>query len=81
MLGKLHDSLSSRLEAHERQRQWFNISESREKIREWYADPTLADEVKPESEQVSASGKKEKKGGAMETALRAFAEQYGWDKS
>ena len=30
---------------------------------------------------VGTKGKREAKGGAMETALRAFAELRGWDKA
>jgi diphosphoinositol-polyphosphate diphosphatase len=73
--------LRYRPEKHERQRQWFSPRECQEKIQAWYRDPSLAGEVEPDSTEVSASGKKEKKGGAMETALRAFAVQYGWEKT
>lgn len=65
---------------HERQRAWYTPKECLGKIREWYTDPKTANELEGDAE-VLKPGKKDVKGGAMETALKAFAERYGWDSS
>lgn len=68
-----------RPEKDERQRGWYTTQECLDKIKEWYSDPTTAEDMEGDAEEIKP-GKKDRKGGAMETALRTFAEHYGWDK-
>lgn len=72
--------LTNRPEKHERERAWFSTEQCLDKIKEWYSDPRAADELEGDAEEIKP-GKKDAKGGAMETALKAFAERYGWDKA
>ena len=74
-----------RPERDERKRAWFSPNDCLSNIRQWHSDPSSRDE--PESgnnESESTAGvpltKKDKKGGAMEEALKAFADKYGWEK-
>ena len=77
------DALRSWPEAHERRREWISPDECLLRIQAWYSDSSAKNEVRADDAMVSESHleklkKKDKKGGAMEMALRAFAEQYGW---
>ncbi|EIW69637.1 hypothetical protein TREMEDRAFT_73926 [Tremella mesenterica DSM 1558] len=77
-------------EAHQRQRAWFTLSSALSRINEWRKDPfaaeTLEDVMDVQSQSTSTNartqsvtkGKKDEKGGAMELALRTFAEARGW---
>jgi len=76
-------------EQHQRKREWVSVQECLQRIQAWSADEGAREEVEaphpdgihfgPEVE--AKKGKKALKGGAMEMALRAFADKYGWDKS
>ncbi|CAD6589323.1 MAG: hypothetical protein TREMPRED_005335 [Tremellales sp. Tagirdzhanova-0007] len=75
-------------ECHERQREWVTPHECLGRIQRWYSDGTVSrDELEgdamiegEELDRLGMEGKKDKKGGAMELALRAFTRRWGWEK-
>jgi hypothetical protein len=74
--------LSHRPENSERQREWVHPEEAQRRIRAWYSDPTLAEELDEDTiasgGEMDTKGKMDKKGGAMELAFKAFIEAKGW---
>lgn len=71
--------LTARMEKHERNRAWYTPQECLEKIGQWYSDPSGSGELQGLKEEKKA-GKKQRKGGAMERAIRAFSESQGLDQ-
>jgi diphosphoinositol-polyphosphate diphosphatase len=73
-----------RLERDQRRREWVTPREALRRIQEWYTDPSLSSDLDGEtlisegSVEGSQQGKMDKKGGAMEVALKAFAQRKGW---
>ena len=65
----------SRLEAHQRRREWVDVKTALSRIRAWYADPTLLDETEgiPEVDPGTPTTKiKYAKSRAFETILKTF---------
>lgn len=83
MVSRHTTSPEERLEKDERHRAWYTPLEAVEKIQQWYSD-VKGHETMQELKEVDGgkkAKKKQRKGGAMETALNAFADRYGWERS
>lgn len=68
-----------RLEKDERNRAWYTATEAIERISQWYIDPSGSGTIQDlkDDQGNKKAKKKERKGGAMETALRAFIDRKG----
>lgn len=81
--------LTIRPESHERQREWVTPRQALTRIQGWYASRTKFPDVEENATVESGSDgetrkvdkkqrKKDAKGGAMEMALKMFADVRGW---
>ncbi|ORY32246.1 NUDIX hydrolase domain-like protein [Naematelia encephala] len=74
-------------ERHERRREWVDIEEALRRIQAWYTDQKASEELEGEAVEDGQGttsriqDKKEKKGGAMETALRRFIEMESKERT
>lgn len=66
-----------RPEQDERQRSWFSLTDALGKISQWGSDLQAGDSASNEGKVAKGPAKKALKGGAMETAFRAFMESEG----